>query len=680
MANPYSVRHSWVVKSVAGAGVNTADLLPFQFGLVDPETWETISAEGFQAHNNVLFAVGSPHTGQNGDNIWSFPNNASRNISFKTSKIQGRQITGLRTATPSKSAKPFEIVIGYDGLNYCKNLAMECGKTYGLQLQVYGNAVGMTFPQGFVQDIIDISTACCDDCDTSCVAANICGTVVDELIEKINKAPWTSHFVRARKISEAYAGLDRIEYESYRLSLCDTGDAIALANVQNTYPTLKIKRVARLGTTSVYEFCQLESASAPASFTSTAKFTATCDTCPTGYTITDAYDIWYVTAADSITLASNANFDTALNTTSAVQGYTLMNTEGARKTFRVLVTAGTATTTPDAGVTIVNTGTQTAAVCTSDTTVTTAWVLYDSDLYRVTRDMCVQVEIPECDGVREADSDSILERVSELLADRDDIVLQTGELVVEAADPVATACRAIITLTQTNNSCLKDDCDTIEPAIFDNLPAVDGNVWTMCECAGWTLDAGTGCPVPPAAVTASCLCGIKLTGVFIDTATNDCIWDLCDYVNYEPVRFDVSFVEYDEKGIANLDCTKTVAPVMKVTNATSIWLSGQEVLRDIILTGNYRDELYMAANTHNGLRYRKAEGVNYGVDVDKFYYAVYINWNGEGNGRPSNTGGLGDRWELCLYFAEEDIAIRNSVVALLNGYTTSNGLNLSPVF
>ena len=87
MANPYSVRHSWIVKSVASSGTNTADLLPFQFGIVSPETWETLATGGFQANNEIVFAVGSPHTGQNGDKVWSFSNNATRNISFKTAKI-----------------------------------------------------------------------------------------------------------------------------------------------------------------------------------------------------------------------------------------------------------------------------------------------------------------------------------------------------------------------------------------------------------------------------------------------------------------------------------------------------------------------------------------------------------------------------------------------------------------
>ena len=94
----------------------------------------------------------------------------------------------------------------------------------------------------------------------------------------------------------------------------------------------------------------------------------------------------------------------------------------------------------------------------------------------------------------------------------------------------------------------------------------------------------------------------------------------------------------------------------------------------------YRSEPYFSPNMADGLRFRAAEGINYGVDVKKFYHSINITWNGEGNGRASNTGGLGDIWELVLYFEEADVVTYQNVLNQLNAYTTSAGLRLEPSF
>ena len=420
MANPYSVRHSWIVKSAATDGTSTQDLLPFQFGIVNPKTWKTVSSGSFQSLNEVIFALGSPHTGQEGNEAWSFPNNASRNISFKTAKINGRNITGFRTAHPQKVVKPYQMIIGYDGLNPCKNLAFECGKTYGMHIQVYGTPVGLTFPDKFVQEIIDITTPCCDDCSTDCVSENLCSTVIDEIVAKINKAHWISHFIHADKIQDCCpveSPVEKIEYEVYQLTLCDTGDAIALANVQNAYPTLKVKRVSRNGVLSTYEVCVaagVGSENAPDTFSYTPITSLDCAECANDAdTLVPAYDIWYVSTSAAV--ASSNAMETALglagDTIPDIGGVTLVSNQNGRFTYVVYVPVGTEQgTLAAATTTVIETGTQTVGYCEAAAPVETEWTMVDDSVYKVTRTMTIQLEIPECNGTREADTTSLLKK------------------------------------------------------------------------------------------------------------------------------------------------------------------------------------------------------------------------------------------------------------------------------
>lgn len=687
MANPYSIRQSWIVKSLATAGTGTHQLKPFEFGIINPTTWKAVSAGTFSTINEILFAVGSPHTKTSGNNnAFGFPNNASRNISFKSNKLNGRSITSVRVAKPQKQNQPYQIYLGYDGVNGSKNLKMECGTTYAVQLAVYGSPVGLTFPDGHMTEVIDVTTPCCDDCASGCLTADMNHKVIDELVKKINHAPWVGHYVKAEKIINCEYGTDpdpvtKVSFREWTLSLCDQGDAVALANVVNQYAAqpFKITRKSRTGTTSTYSACIEVSdtenldADQPTDYSQSDIIIPDCESCPIGYTSTPARHIWIVSTTLSTAVASTANMATLAGWTTAadVVGYTLLSEDHGVRTWQVLIKTDAVAPTPTSpvGVTTFDTGELSAPYCTITSPVTTEWVGGDT-FYKVKRTLTLQVPIPDCT----TESNDLDDRVEAALADAKDII--SGTFALTTTDD----CFKIYTVDQLNTECLYDTCGTdVAVAKFVPLPSFEGQMWGLDPMSGWTTDPDTGCPIRDTTGDPDCCqVGIKITGAFIDTHTNDAIWDLVDYVNYDPVRFEAQFLKFDDKGINPPEvCNSSIAPVTKSSFPKSKYLTGDEVLRDIILTGMYRDEPFFSAQERRGLRYRAAEGLQYGVSLDKYYYSINITFEGRGQGQDTNVSGF-SRTEIVLYFEEADISVLQQVLAQLNSYVTSTGLNLIP--
>ena len=107
-------------------------------------------------------------------------------------------------------------------------------------------------------------------------------------------------------------------------------------------------------------------------------------------------------------------------------------------------------------------------------------------------------------------------------------------------------------------------------------------------------------------------------------------------------------------------------------------LSGQEVLRDIIKYRYYLRELYFSPSAANAAKWTRAEGLEYGVDVDKHYYAVHILHNVKKV--TNNTASEPQlREEIVFYFEESDVNLMNQFLQKLNSYTSSVGIQLPVV-
>lgn len=673
MAFSQSIRpQSWVVKSLAVDGIGTHQLLPFQFGIFDYDKSKAISNPNFSNNRKIFFALGSPNEVQkiNSGKFNSFANKFNVNQSFKSDSFLGSDFNPLRVEKPQKTLTPYTLYLGYDGLNNYKTLNFECGKTYEIWIQAYSSDLKTTFPKG-ITDVITVKTASCDTCDISCTTGNLAYTVIDEVIRKLNNS-LVSPFITAEKLiscCDPALTLTKTNFEDYNITLCDTGDEIALAEIQVAYPDKKIKRVARNKSLSTYRFTQLASLGAPANYLQSSIIIPNCASCTAypGTTLVLPSRLLQVTVDNTGAGVNAAAWLTEAQV--AVPTATVATRIGfANGTSTYIVKAPLAWVMPGTvpnDCTIVDLGVVSDAYCTQDTPVSTAWVIGDIT-YKVKRTLVMQMENSDCNAV----TPELTSIVALYNGGLDDVVAGS------VASLTAGTCQSIYTLDQWCAEPLTDGCDTIATPKFNGIRSYKGHAWDINLAAGWTIDGG-GCPVPPVTTENNCRVGIKFTGSFFDHTIGSCVIDPTQTISYDPIRFEVSVSEQLEPGNASttvaVDTPQTLGASPKF-----IRLNGRQVLRDVIMSRRYRTETYIHPDSENGWRMQAVNGLKYGVDVNAFYYGIIISANAFPNVR-NNTMDLGSRRETALWFEEKDLGLLQSTIALLNKYFVSNGMNFPVV-
>ncbi len=101
-------------------------------------------------------------------------------------------------------------------------------------------------------------------------------------------------FVKAEPVLSNYAATSAT-HRTYQLVLCDNGDVVAQAAVQNSYTSDIITRVSRVDSISTYNLTRLITGGAPSAFTASSPILlAVCGTCPGGYTSVSARDVYVI--------------------------------------------------------------------------------------------------------------------------------------------------------------------------------------------------------------------------------------------------------------------------------------------------------------------------------------------------------------------------------------------------
>jgi hypothetical protein len=136
---------------------------------------------------------------------------------------------------------------------------------------------------------------------------------------------------------------------------------------------------------------------------------------------------------------------------------------------------------------------------------------------------------------------------------------------------------------------------------------------------------------PGAAESQSC---IILTAAFVETKFGYCTFTPTDYYELQPLLIFPSLT--DETGDAcNVQCY-TLTEVQTPKQAEGV---GESVLRDLILTGRYRQEAYPDSSRVESLRMREIEAnpVLTAVDRNGFYNTVNILHNVPRFNNPTST-------------------------------------------
>lgn len=276
---------------------------------------------------------------------------------------------------------------------------------------------------------------------------------------------------------------------------------------------------------------------------------------------------------------------------------------------------------------------------------------------RATRNFTLTKKIDDCDGTNVATELAALQAT------------YPTSLTVQAA-PTASTNGCNVTYTMTAFSRPMDlDCDTTPTPIFDTPAAFKGFQWV---------------PAAEAEVGAKTeKFGIKFTAAFVDQRTGGCSFDPLDAVTYDPVQLEVSMYEltkYEDFVIPGspVTCVPYVADWTVTQYPTREELLGQSVLRDIIKSRRYNQEVYVSPSEELGGKFSKAEGLDYGVDVDAYYYAVHILHNVKK--RVNNTASEPEqREEIVVYFPESAYTAMIQFVSSLDTYTSSAGIFMNPI-
>lgn len=647
MAFPQSIKTNFIVKSYDTTGKHSSNLNAFEFAIIDKDTGNSLTALQVPGRD-IYFAVGSPNQGQrkSGQKIDRFRDELNSQLSFKS---QLMDVSAIKTQKFTKDDKTNVYYFGYNGLDTCKTLEFECGKTYQFDVYVKGRAVRNIFGRE-MREVIQITAPCCSPCtDGDCSDSIECNVVIDELVANFNDPNrWISRFYTAEKVvecSEEVDGPDAADFITYCLTVCDNGDELALAEVQaqvdrTNYYAVEVKeRDAPYTTYQVTE--KVAGTGAPANFTQDYTVLQDCGDCPSGYTLVQGGYAYLI----EVDQASSA--EAALATLQALNGLATLTSrsqvgwESGTATYYVTSSALLTTTTADAK--ILKYLGITEDTCTQDTAITISWAECGT-CTKTARTMVVTVGIDDCD-VAGASGD-ILVAWDAWLAAVDDVV-EVSEIAI-----TADGCKMRGSVTQ-YSTCVEDGCDTTAALSWAILPTFLGQTWEEEPCVD--VDLPTGCQ-----------CGIKFTGVSfsdLNELLDLPVYDMLEYTEKDPIELTVSLLEPD--GTTQV-CEDKQPTFWHSQFANFRTLHGRDVMKEIITTHLYRAEPFWNLTSKDALLLQRREGLKYGVDVEAYYFAITLSGN-QFSDLNWNTSVPRTRQDVVLFIHEDDVVLYNNLRGFLNG-------------
>lgn len=633
---PYAYRKVFIGSGVIRTSGKTIDLKPGEIGLFDAKSFQALAAGAtYTSNREAILAQGSFHT------IETLGlGNGGYKDSIKSRPINGHYISNFRVAHP-KRAQNHVVAIGYDGVSTTKTISAEANGDYFLRIDVKGEPV-YRYLQHHAYEVFHVKAPCGDPCSTDCTDPIDPNIIADEFVEQINSSAQISKFVKAEKIvscdPDIPANANNVEHSVWQLTICDTGDQLALGVVAGQYPTFSVERVQRNGSLSVYEICVTTASGTPTAYNPAAnRLVPNCVTCPSGYTFAAKLYKHEVIRED----AGNGTALTAINSNYSVSGSIRLSYELGTSKY-IIFTTTAATPAATAGDTVITTGDYIESVCVEDTPAAdVAWVDV-ADRYKTTRTLNLTVA-KDCGGNN---------RLTAIRAFYTGVASQlvggtSGITVATAGD-----CADVYTVEQYNKECLLDPCGALDTPSFDTLQAFEGFVWEV-EPAPATPDGTT------------CLVGIRLTGAYVETKFGDCSFKPTDHYELDAVKIFVDQV--DDSG----DRCSTTWPVTELQHPAYASGVGETVLRELITFLGYKKEDYF-----HSPRLRETQDLDPvlgAIDRNKFYRIYYITYNVPYFNNSTNLYN-NEQFELMVAFPEE--ANTQAFENLINGYITSVGVQL----
>lgn len=282
----------YVVNAGVATSGHSADLQGGQVGLFDRATWSVATSAG--NGKEFFFAQGAF-----GGFDWYGARTTE--ISHKSPMFFGKDIDNMYLSLPVRRSNE-EWIVGYNGAQSSKSIKYTSGpdaEPVKIKFLFTGGPTYRFFggPKEYVVSY-SVPLDCTEDCSGGCT-----GDELDPLkyvqahIDAINNHTELNKFgVLATLVSDTYEATTT-NMTKYQLSVCDNGDGVALNAVRAQAPTdATVTRVARNGSTSIYEVCISDDDSAPTAFAQSASvLQAICGECPAGSTLTAPTTTYFVT-------------------------------------------------------------------------------------------------------------------------------------------------------------------------------------------------------------------------------------------------------------------------------------------------------------------------------------------------------------------------------------------------
>lgn len=292
MTNQFHVlNHPMFLYQGFSATGSTKDLTPGVMGAFDAKTGMAVTAATMNPRRPIRLAMGSYHQKDNLGTFYTRLKNSMKSVEFLPQDVMHIEFS------PFRYRQHEQWVMGYDGFDTSTPLKWECGKTYKFRVRVFGQGVYDFYQKQVLRDV-SVTTACCDsdECGDGCEDNTLhCRKYTQMLVDAINNDVEIGRFVKAEPVYSTPNTFTASQYKTMTLSVTDNGDLEALVAVQSKYPGLHIERTDRISGVSVYKVSCIPFGDSVADYTpSTPVLLAACNTCPAGYTLTNAKDVYTV--------------------------------------------------------------------------------------------------------------------------------------------------------------------------------------------------------------------------------------------------------------------------------------------------------------------------------------------------------------------------------------------------
>jgi hypothetical protein len=609
-----------------------------QVGIFDANTWQAVTAPQATTNHAIIIAQGTTS-----DTF--VPGIAKSNETYKSLPITPFSIRKWE-AIKAQPGKPQVYTMGFDGVDTNKTLNVPTGATnftfwVTMSGQPIANLLGDTPESHYASytEQFSVNLPCDTSCSDTCGATVDCNIIADAVISsfqtrKLIGGQLITDYIKISKLlsCETPSGIPTTGFTTYHLLVQDSGDNIALAQVQAQYTGVPVKRVSYTGITSTYEIILPSGSSAPSAFVENINpLIPNCTTCPSGYTLHNTVYLFTVKRKDSGTSADLNAIKGDYSDSAAIR----LSYDGVTSVYEIHNTTGI---TPSAvpGDIVTSAGSL-QSVCVANSAMTTPWTNVKS-CTKGLKTFQLTIENTDCGGTY----------LTQLRA-----IYGAG---VSLVDNNADTCTSLYEVTIPSDNVTCDTCD-VQPYTWTAPVAFKGLKWV--EVLGQT-GYGTGC-----------VCGIKFESVYEQRKAQEC------FLKQVPFEFEPLFITVSTRNPDPNDYSVLCYPDVPTTLVSPVAypFGFGRVVADAVIASNFQ------FNQPWRLNPAERDSMSYSLGIDlQGYYDEYILEVGYQPSEAGSVSGFGksqvEVFEWHFFYPQGQGA---AFAQAINGYLASANVPIAPV-